>query len=87
MQHHNMPTAHLYPNLAFRLHLCTINMLRLTTLLLSLTPTILAFPTPSTTHLYICTDSSFRGNCTNIQLEVSSCRKLYLKDMKDLVEG
>jgi hypothetical protein len=57
-----------------------ITMHILPTLLLSIA-TALAAPTPqtpatnpSTTHLYICTDASFRENCMNMQLEVSSCR-------------
>jgi hypothetical protein len=27
-----------------------------------------------TTHLYVCTDASFRGACSNLPLEVSTCR-------------
>ena len=27
----------------------------------------------TSTHLYVCTDSGFRGNCKNIELSVSNC--------------
>jgi hypothetical protein len=35
-------------------------------------------PGPST-HLYVCTDASFKGTCINVPLEVSTCRISALK--------
>jgi hypothetical protein len=48
------------------------------TLLLLFTATTLATSTLEVradpkTHLYVCTDDDFRGNCKNIELSVANC--------------
>ncbi|KAF1829477.1 hypothetical protein BDW02DRAFT_561033 [Decorospora gaudefroyi] len=57
------------------MHLTTIlTLLFLTTTLAAPIPQSAPAGAPTTTtHLYICADASFRGNCTNLQLQVSSC--------------
>ncbi|QRC92158.1 hypothetical protein JI435_023120 [Parastagonospora nodorum SN15] len=46
--------------------------------ILSLATTIIAAAAPAlsnpNTSLYVCTDSSWRGTCANMQITVSDCR-------------
>lgn len=56
--------------------------------------TTAAAPAPESTditHLYICTDATFKGQCTNLHLEVSTCRKFIMsgeqEDERETGEG
>ncbi|KAL6703969.1 hypothetical protein ACN47E_008907 [Coniothyrium glycines] len=57
--------------------------MHLLTALILLTASVFAAPMPqeapaptAITHLYICTDSPFKGQCTNLWLPVSKCQNL-----------
>jgi hypothetical protein len=72
-------SASLHPTFSHQFHLPHKSRMHLLTTVILLASSILAAPTPQTatnpsiTHLYVCTDASFRGTCNNLNLPVSQC--------------